>query len=164
MKFQYKVSGKRFALDDQTTGDWKVEARPGGWLVMERKRADGTIERRRLSVLEKSGKLSVQDIESGTFFGDLTRQSASSGASASGASEADFKAQFPGKVRKVLVEAGAKVAAGDMLLLLEAMKMEFAIQAPVAGIVKSVRVKEGQQLSPGELLIDFEESKEAKSK
>jgi biotin carboxyl carrier protein len=160
VKFQYKVSGKRFALDGQHTGGWKVTPRPGGWLVLERARADGGIERQRLCVTEKGGKLSVQDIQAGTYFGDLTRQSAGSGAGASGASEADFKAQFPGKVRKVLVQDGARVAAGDKLLLLEAMKMEFAIQAPVAGFVKSVKVKEGQQLSPGELLIDFEEVKD----
>ena len=159
MKFQYKVSGKRFALDDQATGGWKVETRPGGWIILERSRPDGSTERRRIAALEKSGKLSIQDIRAGTYFGDLTRQSAGSGAGAAGSSEADFKAQFPGKVRKVLVEAGAKVAAGDKLLLLEAMKMEFAIQAPANGTVKAVRVKEGQQLSPGDLLIDFEEAR-----
>ena len=38
----------------------------------------------------------------------------------------------------------------------EAMKMEFAIQAPCAGTVKKVRVAEGQQLSPGDLMVDFE--------
>lgn len=159
MKYQFKVSGKRFALDDAMTGGWKVETRPGGWLILERSRPDGSTERRRIAALERSGKLSIQDTQAGTYFGDLTRQSAGSGAGASGASEVDFKAQFPGKVRKVLVQDGAKVAAGDKLLLLEAMKMEFAIQAPSSGIVKSVKVKEGQQLSPGDLLIDFEEAK-----
>jgi len=132
---------------------------------MERKRADGTLERRRVAVLEKGGKLSVQDRLAGTYFGEISRVSAGSGTSAGGVSEADFKAQFPGKVRKVLVTDGAKVQAGDKLLLLEAMKMEFAIQAPASGTVKAVKVKEGQQLSPGDLLLEFEESqKEIKTK
>ncbi len=159
MKYQLKVSGKRFSIDEASTGDWKVEQRPGGWLVLERRLADGSVERRRMAVLEKGGKLSVQDLRAGTYFGELTRMTAGSGAGASAATEADFKAQFPGKVRKVLVQEGAKVSAGDKLLLLEAMKMEFAIQAPVDGTVRAVKVKEGQQLSPGDLLIDFEENR-----
>lgn len=159
MKYQLKVSGKRFSIDEASTGDWKVEQRPGGWLVLERRLADGSVERRRMAVLEKGGKLSVQDLRAGTYFGELTRMTADSGAGASAATEADFKAQFPGKVRKVLVQEGAKVSAGDKLLLLEAMKMEFAIQAPVDGTVRAVKVKEGQQLSPGDLLIDFEENR-----
>jgi biotin carboxyl carrier protein len=159
MKFQFKVSGRRFSLDDASAGGWKVELRPGGWLVLERAHPDGRLERRRMAVLEKGGRLSVQDLREGPFFGELTRRTAGAGAGASGASEADFKAQFPGKVRKVLVKEGASVSAGEKLLLLEAMKMEFAIQAPVQGTVKAVKVKEGQQLSPGDLLIDFEETR-----
>jgi biotin carboxyl carrier protein len=69
---------------------------------------------------------------------------------------ADLVAQFPGKVRKILVAAGATVEAGAALLLVEAMKMEFAINAPCAGKVTGVLVKEGQPLSPGDRFVEFE--------
>lgn len=159
MKHQFRVSGKRFQLDEPSTA-WRVEPRPGGWLILERKTASGETERRRICVLDKGGKLSVQSPVMGAYFGDFSRLSAATGASASGGAGGfgeDFKAQFPGKVRKVLVKKGAKVAAGDKLLLLEAMKMEFSIQAPVQGHIKEVRVSEGQQISPGDVLLDFEE-------
>jgi biotin carboxyl carrier protein len=76
-----------------------------------------------------------------------------------GGGDSDLVAQFPGKVRKILVADGARVNEGDSLLLVEAMKMEFAVKAGAAGIVKKVLVKEGQQLSPGDRFLDFEESK-----
>jgi biotin carboxyl carrier protein len=41
--------------------------------------------------------------------------------------------------------------------MVEAMKMEFAIKAEVAGTVKKILVTEGQQLTPGQKLVDFEE-------
>ena len=78
--------------------------------------------------------------------------------SAGGGSDADLVAQFPGKVRKILVKADQAVAEGDPLVLVEAMKMEFAVKAPFAGKVTKLLVKEGQQLSPGDRLLDMEAS------
>lgn len=137
---------------------WNITERPGGWVLLERPDQKGGQVRRRLAILEHGGKITIHDPLTGTYFGEISKLSAGTGASAQ-AGDGDFTAQFPGKVRKVLVADGAKVAAGDKLLLLEAMKMEFAIQAHAAGTVKKVRVQEGQQLQPGDNLIDFEEAK-----
>jgi biotin carboxyl carrier protein len=165
MKHQWKVSGKKFTSDDQSSdardaSSWKLAHRPGGWVIAERVRADGSIERVRGVAVQGKGRFSAQWLDRsgfhGPFFGDWSRLDASRGAVASGASAADFTAQFPGKVRKVLVAEGSWVAENQKLLLVEAMKMEFAIQAPCAGVVKKVRVSEGQQLSPGDLMVDFE--------
>lgn len=81
----------------------------------------------------------------------------------SGGSEGDLTAQFPGKVRKILVNEGAQVSEGEPLLLMEAMKMEFAVKAPFAGTVVRIRVKDGQQVLPGETFIDLQESEKEKS-
>jgi len=62
-------------------------------------------------------------------------------------------AAIAGKVTKVLVKAGDEVSAGDILLLLEAMKMENEIKAAAAGTVKDVPVAEGQRVSEGETLV-----------
>ncbi len=161
MKHQFRVSGKRFQLNEPATA-WRVEPRPGGWLILERTTSSGATERHRICVLEKAGKLSVQSPQLGSYFGDFSRLSAATGVSTSGGASGfgdDFKAQFPGKVRKVLVKKGAIVQAGDKLLLLEAMKMEFSIQAPAQGTIREIRVSEGQQISPGDVLLDFEETR-----
>lgn len=90
------------------------------------------------------------------WFGELTQDRQA--LSASGKSnDSDLIAQFPGKVRRILVQPGASVAEGDSLLLVEAMKMEFAIRAPFAGKVTLVHVQEGQQLAPGDRFLDLEE-------
>jgi len=74
----------------------------------------------------------------------------------------DFKggltAPMPGKVLVTHVEAGAVVEKGQLLLVLEAMKMEHRITAPVAGTVTAVHAGEGDQVANGELLIVLEES------
>jgi 3-methylcrotonyl-CoA carboxylase alpha subunit len=63
---------------------------------------------------------------------------------------------MPGRVLGVNVKPGQTVAAGDRLLVLEAMKMENRISAPVAGIVARVAVAEGDQIADGALLVEIE--------
>ena len=76
-------------------------------------------------------------------------------ASAAGAADdSALVAQFPGKVRKILVAVGAQVNAGDKLILVEAMKMEFAVVAPFSGTVSTIKVTEGQSFSPGARFAD----------
>jgi biotin carboxyl carrier protein len=63
---------------------------------------------------------------------------------------------MPATVARVHVLAGQRVAQGEILLVLEAMKMELPVRAPRAGTVKAVRCAEGQLVQPGESLIDLE--------
>jgi 3-methylcrotonyl-CoA carboxylase alpha subunit len=62
-------------------------------------------------------------------------------------------APMPGKVIQVLVKAGARVAKGDALLILEAMKMEHTITAPADGVVKEIHYAAGEQVLEGAELI-----------
>jgi acetyl/propionyl-CoA carboxylase alpha subunit len=64
-------------------------------------------------------------------------------------------APMPGLVRRVLVEVGALVTAGQPLLVLEAMKMEQTVAAP-AGVVAELRAKAGEQVSTGQVLAVVE--------
>jgi propionyl-CoA carboxylase alpha chain len=59
---------------------------------------------------------------------------------------------LPGRVIRVLAEAGARVEAGDPLLIVEAMKMEHEIVAPSGGPLVELRVCEGQQVETGTVL------------
>jgi acetyl/propionyl-CoA carboxylase alpha subunit len=62
-------------------------------------------------------------------------------------------APIPGTVVRVLVEAGEAVAAGDLLVVLEAMKMEHRVTSPAAGTVAEVRVKAGQTVDGDDVLV-----------
>jgi propionyl-CoA carboxylase alpha chain len=65
-------------------------------------------------------------------------------------------APMPGLVRRVLVEVGAVVVAGQSLLVLEAMKMEQTVAAPAAGVVAELRAKAGEQVAVGQVLAVVE--------
>ena len=61
-------------------------------------------------------------------------------------------APMPGTVVAVKVEAGAEVAAGDVVLVLEAMKMQHTVTAPHDGTVAEINVEPGSQVASGEVL------------
>ncbi len=63
---------------------------------------------------------------------------------------------MPGKLVRVLVAPGQDVAAGEGLVVVEAMKMENELRAPKAGRVKDVPVREGQAVEAGALLVVVE--------
>jgi biotin carboxyl carrier protein len=62
------------------------------------------------------------------------------------------KTQSPGNVWKVLVKPGDPVKQGDVLFILEVMKMEFPHEAPRAGVVTAVHIVEGQENVDGDLV------------
>ena len=65
-------------------------------------------------------------------------------------------APMPGRIVATLVAPGTAVKRGAPLLVLEAMKMEHTLQAPADGIVQGYRVKAGDQVGDGAVLVDFE--------
>jgi acetyl-CoA carboxylase biotin carboxyl carrier protein len=66
---------------------------------------------------------------------------------------ADVPAHITGTVWKIEVKEGQQVNAGDVLVILESMKMEMPIEAPDAGTVKEIRCKESQAVNEGDVLI-----------
>jgi len=76
------------------------------------------------------------------------------GAGAShGVHDGEIEAPMPGKVTAVEISNGEKVAKGQRLLTLEAMKMEHALTAPFDGTVAELAATAGQQVSEGQLLV-----------
>lgn len=68
----------------------------------------------------------------------------------------DIRAAMPGKVVRVLCHAGDSIAAGQGLLILEAMKMQNEMRAPGAGVVSAVKVTEGDTVAAGTVLVTLE--------
>lgn len=63
---------------------------------------------------------------------------------------------MPGTVTAVKVTEGEKVTAGQVLVILEAMKMEHSIVAPFDGVVAALRVRAGQTVALDEPLVSVE--------
>lgn len=152
-----KVSGKKHELP-KTASPWTFEKRPGGWIVGTRREGDQILERVRFHYTKIKNQFFFKATKpSGTdFYGEYVMKARGG---ASGGGDTDYTAQFPGRVRKLMVKEGSAVTAGTPLLMVEAMKMEFAIKAGSDGVVKKFQVQEGTTLSPGQKLLDFEEKK-----
>jgi biotin carboxyl carrier protein len=72
------------------------------------------------------------------------------------AGEGAVTAIMPGKIIRVLVAEGDEVAEGDVVCILEAMKMENELKAPQAGTVKALYVEIGQDVETGAVLAEIE--------
>jgi pyruvate carboxylase subunit B len=70
--------------------------------------------------------------------------------------EGHVTSSMPGTIVDILVKAGVRVKAGDPVLVVEAMKMENEVPAPVAGMVKAVNVAKGDSVNPDEALVEIE--------
>lgn len=81
---------------------------------------------------------------------------------ASASSEADLAdliAPFPCKVLKIHVKQGDKVAKNDPVIVVEAMKMEYAYSSPKDGIISKVNVSIGQVVAQGTQFIEWQQKK-----
>jgi pyruvate carboxylase subunit B len=86
--------------------------------------------------------------------GELKRSKGSPRPRASGPGQ--VASAMPGSVVEVRVKVGDAVQAGDAVVVIEAMKMEYPVAAPIGGTVKAVYVAKGESVSPGEALVEIE--------
>ena len=64
--------------------------------------------------------------------------------------------EVAGKVWKIEAQAGQQLAADDVILIMESMKMEIPVVAPVAGKLRSLLVKEGDALGEGDAVAELD--------
>jgi geranyl-CoA carboxylase alpha subunit len=103
-------------------------------------------DRDRLYILHRGVTLSVRD---------LTLAAPSAAAAATGG-DGKVRAAMSGRVVAVLVKQGERVAAGQPVMTLEAMKMEHVHTAPIAGTISAIDVAEGEQLTTGKIVVEIE--------
>jgi len=117
---------------------------------------DGTISKQRLHI---DGDSLVLFTKNGSF--EFSKPVPKYKLSGSGVgSLGDAVAPMPGVIEKVLVEDGSTVAAGDPLIVMIAMKMEYVIKAPKAGTVSKVNSKLGDFVEKGKVLVAFLEDED----
>lgn len=149
-----RPDGDTFAvrLDDD---EHVVAARPirsfegGSEFLME---VDGRL--RRAVVVRRGDRIHVS-IAGRTHVLDVRRASAAGGAAAAGGVEPFAASPMTGVVLDVRVEAGETVAADAPLVVIEAMKMEFVVAAPVEVVVDEVLVAKGDRVDIGAHLVRF---------
>ena len=69
---------------------------------------------------------------------------------------AEIKAHITGTVWKIEVKVGDTIEEGDVVAILESMKMEMPVEAEDEGTVKEIRVKEGQPVAEGDIIAIVE--------
>ena len=67
-----------------------------------------------------------------------------------------FFAEMKGTIMDTMTKQGKKVKKGESLFVLEAMKMENVITAPINGVIKKFNIEKGQHVKKGDLLIEIE--------
>jgi geranyl-CoA carboxylase alpha subunit len=104
-------------------------------------------EKDRLYILHRGVTLAIRDL---TF--------AAPAEAALTGSDGKVRAAMNGRVVAVLVKVGERVAAGQPVMTLEAMKMEHVHTAPIAGVISAIDVAEGEQVTTGKVVVEIEAS------
>ncbi len=116
-----------------------------------RERAAPAVDAAGVYTVEVGGQQFVVKVAEGEHVGEIA---AAPGAGPPGAEQArQIKAPLAGTVVRVMVGVGETVNAGDVLIVLEAMKMEAEVQAPAAGTVAAIRVRGGDSVQLGQILL-----------
>ncbi|MDH4559775.1 geranyl-CoA carboxylase subunit apha [Pseudomonas sp. BN411] len=122
----------------------------GRWAVME---LDGI--RRRVAYHQQSTQLWLFGQNGNLELQDITHEPAGGQA---GAASGTVKAPMDGAIVDVLVSEGDRVGKGQLLVVLEAMKMEHPLKAGVDGVIRRVQVSRGDQVKSRQLLVEVEEA------
>src|SRR5271169_5276124 len=143
-RIQIEGSTFRYQREDGETaqGGFSIEPlEPGCYSVLVGGRSYRVAEGARGEMLVNGVPLAVE------VFDPRSLRGRQAGASSEGRQE--VAALMPGKVVRVLVEAGDSVEAGQGLVVIEAMKMQNEVRSPKRGIVERLLVSEGQTINAG---------------
>lgn len=75
---------------------------------------------------------------------------------AAASNPSEITAPMPGKIIKISAPEGSVVKAGDVVIVMEAMKMEYTLKAQAAGRVSAIRAQAGDQVTLGAILANLE--------
>ena len=147
-----KEKGIQFLKGEAKTGVRKNAAKSGGASGNE---FTVTVNSKSYGVVLADGKATVNgkaynvDVKEGI---DASSKGSASVVSTESEDSKPIKAPMPGSVFKLVANVGDHVAEGDVVLILEAMKMETEIKSPVDGHVSQISVAQGDQVAAGQVL------------
>ena len=103
-----------------------------------------------------NGKSYVVEVEADVMQATAVRRPVATPGAATKTTSGIMKSPLPGKVLKVLVAEGQVVKRGDVLMVIESMKMENNIAAQADGVVRSIKVAAEQSILQGDALLEIE--------
>ena len=136
-----EVDGQKHRFEIDELGRDSIRFRAGG--VMESVKFFRNSDR--LFLLHRGMPISIRDLTL-----------AAPEAAASNGGDGKVRAAMNGRVVAVLVKPGERVAAGQPVMTLEAMKMEHVHVAAIAGVVAAIDVVEGEQVTTGKIVVEIE--------
>ena len=144
------INGHPFTVeitDDPSTGSGQ-----GGMVLVNGIAYDVTLEGETVTVGAESYTIQVSGLAATSPAPTPSAPATTPAAAGEGA----VTAIMPGKIMRVLVEVGDQVAEGDVVCVLEAMKMENELHAHKTGEVKAVHVSSGDDVEMGAVLVEIE--------
>ncbi len=168
MKFTAEIEGERRALDVRREGEHvvaEVDGRRYTFKVRETGAGiylllgdDNRVDECRVEGLDAgSGAVNISVGNRRTYSVRLIDAKrlprGGAGAAAHGGGQSKIVAAMPGKVVRILVEAGAQVKAGDPVIVVEAMKMQNEMRATRAGTVTAIHAQAGATVNAGDVLM-----------
>jgi biotin carboxyl carrier protein len=145
-----EINGRRYDIDvrELARGEYLLQSGANVYKCRVVQRRDsGTGERFEVVLRGRSYTIGLIDPK-------RLRSGQSSAAHHTGAAE--IVSPMPGKIVRVLVEAGANVETGAGIIVVEAMKMQNEMKAPKAGVVLSINAAEGATVNAGDVLAVIE--------
>jgi acetyl/propionyl-CoA carboxylase alpha subunit len=153
MMHEFKVNGEMVEVTVARDGqDWLLGENHASVLADGRIMVHTPDGRSRIAHSAKVGDVWWVHLDGHTFCIEKTEAG-----SADGDSEGSMTAPMPGKILEVKVADGQTVEAGELLLVMEAMKMEHRIVAPTDGVVTKVNFSMGDQVQQGDVLVEMGE-------
>jgi hypothetical protein len=170
MRLNAEIDGEKVALEVRREGGrvfgevggrvYELEAREvgaGEYLLVHR----GRVYECRVGAEPGGGERGALRVSAGAreYGVRLTDPKHLRGAGSAGSEQggrAQVKAPMPGKVVRVLVEAGQEVEAGQGLVVVEAMKMQNELKSPKSGTVAELRAEPGSTVNAGDVLVVVE--------
>jgi biotin carboxyl carrier protein len=163
MKFEYMI--------DQVRHQIEIEAKDGGYVA---RIGEKVVDVKIISSDEQAFELEIDGqkmqanwaidgkikrwvaFQGREWLVEKATRSKRSGSSDSKSNESQVFAPMPGQVRQVLVSDGDSITAGQLLFILEAMKMEIRVLSPRDGTVSKLHIEIGQQVDKDDLLLEIE--------
>lgn len=142
------ASRAEISLDGKGIAAEVVEVRAGVFSVL----IDGKVFEARVWSAADGTRVAIGGVEYQAQLEDPRQWRRGSADSAGVEGRQNVTAPMPGKVVRILVKSGEKVALGQGLFIVEAMKMQNEIKAPKDGTVEKMIVHEGQPVNAGEVL------------
>jgi biotin carboxyl carrier protein len=143
-----EIDGRRYTLEVHESG-------PSGYLFVSQGRVwDCRVDGRPESGTKIEATVGITSYA--VTITDPRRLRSAAPADVHGGDTAQIVASMPGKVVRILVEVGARVEAGDGIIVVEAMKMQNEIKSPKAGIVIALNTETAATVNRGEVLAVIE--------